>query len=157
MRGVYDVRFLCSEHWQRQNARLGDRPEVGVGSGYAFYQATRLSGAIYLYPHERPGDSGHGSLAGRFIKGAWNNDLSAHRAFEFYRNLPVCGFSIITRPAINSDSRIFMSSTSPASYDITPSLQGYVRVDNILNRHYEEVLYFRHSGAVGVRWRWVTF
>lgn len=29
-----------------------------------------------------------------------------------------------------------------ASYDITPSLQGYVRVDNILNRHYEEVLYF---------------
>lgn len=28
-----------------------------------------------------------------------------------------------------------------ASYDITPSLQGYVRVDNILNRHYEEVLY----------------
>ncbi len=29
-----------------------------------------------------------------------------------------------------------------ASYDITPSMQGYVRVDNILNRHYEEVLYF---------------
>jgi vitamin B12 transporter len=29
-----------------------------------------------------------------------------------------------------------------ASYDITPSLQGYVRVDNILNRHYEEVLFF---------------
>ena len=29
-----------------------------------------------------------------------------------------------------------------ATYDITPSLQGYVRVDNILNRHYEEVLYF---------------
>jgi vitamin B12 transporter len=29
-----------------------------------------------------------------------------------------------------------------ASYDITPSLQGYVRVDNILDRHYEEVLFF---------------
>ena len=29
-----------------------------------------------------------------------------------------------------------------ASYDITPSLQGYVRVDNILDRHDEEVLFF---------------
>ncbi|MEJ2231429.1 MAG: TonB-dependent receptor, partial [Nitrospirales bacterium] len=29
-----------------------------------------------------------------------------------------------------------------ASYDITSSLQGYVRVENILDRKYEEVLYF---------------
>lgn len=28
------------------------------------------------------------------------------------------------------------------SYDITPSLQGYIRVDNILDRQYEEVLFF---------------
>jgi vitamin B12 transporter len=29
-----------------------------------------------------------------------------------------------------------------ASYDLTPSMQGYVRVENILDRHYEEVLFF---------------
>lgn len=29
-----------------------------------------------------------------------------------------------------------------ASYDLTPSMQGYVRVENILDRQYEEVLFF---------------
>ena len=29
-----------------------------------------------------------------------------------------------------------------ASYNFTPSIQGYVRADNLLNRNYEEVLYF---------------
>ena len=28
------------------------------------------------------------------------------------------------------------------SYDITKSLQGYIRVENILNRNYEEILFF---------------
>ncbi|MDH5576110.1 MAG: TonB-dependent receptor, partial [Nitrospirota bacterium] len=29
-----------------------------------------------------------------------------------------------------------------ASYNFTPAIQGYVRAENLLNRHYEEVLYF---------------